>query len=70
MERYEYQFIAVPAQSGLKVKPGDTFEACKDIIQTKAAEGWRLKQVVTPFNEKMGVGGALGYQLIFERLAP
>jgi len=52
------------------VKPGDTFEACKEIIQTKAAEGWRLKQVVTPFNEKMGVGGALGYQLIFERPAP
>lgn len=27
----------------------------------------RLKQVVTPFSEKMGVYGAIGYQIIFEK---
>ena len=29
--------------------------------------GWHLKQVVTPFNGKMGVYGTAGYQIIFEK---
>ncbi len=31
--------------------------------------GWRLKQAVTPFNEKMGVYGTEGYQIIVQHLA-
>lgn len=67
MNRYEYKFVEVPMKSGLKVKPGDTFEECKKIIVSEAENGWRLKQIVTPFNEKIGVYGAFGYQIIFEK---
>lgn len=67
MKKYEYKFIEVPVKSGFKVKAGDTFEACKELIVSEAEHGWRLKQVVTPFNEKMGVYGTLGYEIIFER---
>lgn len=70
MDRYEYDFVEVPVRFGFKMKVGDTFEACKEIIRDRAAEGWRLVQVVTPFNEKLGVYGNLGYQIIFERPAP
>ena len=48
MSKYEYKFVEVPAKSGLKVKPGDTFEKCKEIIVTQAEDGWRLKQILTP----------------------
>ncbi|WP_156563231.1 DUF4177 domain-containing protein [Clostridium paraputrificum] len=46
---------------------GETFEACKDVIIKEAENGWRLKQVVVPFNEKTGVYGTYCYQVIFER---
>lgn len=65
---YLYKFVEVPRKAGLKGKPGDTFEACKEIIVREAAKGWRLKQVVTPYNEKTGVYGALGYQIILEKI--
>jgi len=32
MKKYEYKFIEVPAQNGLKTKVGETFEECKKII--------------------------------------
>lgn len=67
MQKYEYKFVEVKAKRGIKDKSGDTFEECKHIIMTEAENGWRLKQVVTPFNEKMGVNSAIGYQIIFER---
>lgn len=67
MSKYEYKFVEVQGNGGLKVKPGDTFEECKVIIYTEAENGWRLKQIVTPYNEKTGVYGALGYQIIFEK---
>lgn len=67
MKKYEYKFIEVAAKRGLKDKTGDTFEECKAIIIAEAEKGWRLKQVVAPFNEKTGVYGATGYQIIFER---
>lgn len=69
MGNYTYKFVEVPAQRGMKTKPGDTFEACKTIILAEAQQGWRLKQVVMPFNEKVGVYGAMGYQIIFEKEA-
>lgn len=67
MAHYEYKFVEVPRKGGLKAQSGDTFEACKQVIADEAAKGWRLKQVVTPFNEKMGMSVATGYQIIFER---
>lgn len=67
--KYDYKFVEVPAKNGFKVKPGDTFEECKKVILQEAENGWRLKQVVAPFHEKMGVYGIVGYQIIFEKNA-
>lgn len=69
MKRYEYKFAKVPAKSGFKVKPGDTFNECKDIINAEAEKGWQLKQVVVPFSEKTGVYGTSCYEIIFEKEA-
>ncbi len=67
MKQYEYKFVGVKAKRGLKDKRGDTFWECEQIITAEAQNGWRLKQVVTSFDEKMGVYCASGYQIIFER---
>ena len=67
MKQYEYKFIKVPAKSGFKVKAGDTFEECKGIITSEASKGWRLKQIVVPFNERMGIYGTSYYEVIFEK---
>lgn len=67
MKKWEYQFIKVPKKVGFKTQPGDTFEDCKEIICKQAENGWRLKQVVVPLNEKSGVYNAYCYQIIFER---
>ena len=51
-----------------QVKSGDTFEECKQVIKTEAEQGWRLKQVVTPIDEKAGIFvPTIAYQIIFER---
>lgn len=68
MKNYEYKFVEVTMKNGFKAKPGDTFEECKKVILSEAEKGWRLKQIVTPFNEKMGVYGTMGYQIIFEKV--
>lgn len=65
--KYTYKFVGVPSQTGRRVRPGDTFEECKKIIVQEAEQGWRLKQVITPYNEKLGVYCAAGYQIIFEK---
>ncbi|MFQ6861805.1 MAG: DUF4177 domain-containing protein [Beduini sp.] len=72
MKKYEYKFIEVPVVFEKKgiiniVHKGDTFEECKLVINKEAVNGWRLKQVVVPFNEKSGVYGANCYQVIFEK---
>lgn len=72
MKTYEYKFIKVPLVTKKKgiidvANKGETFEACKDVIIKEAQDGWRLKQVVVPFNEKSGVYGADCYQIIFEK---
>ena len=67
MKKYEYKFVEVPKKRGLKIKIGDTFEECKKIINSHSEQGWRLKQIVMPFNEKTGVFTASCYQIIFER---
>ena len=67
MKKYEYKFVEVPKKSGLRVRTGETFEACKKVIQAEAKEGWRLKQVVTPFLENTGAFVTYCYQIIYER---
>lgn len=75
MKKYEYKFVKVSGSPGVKkgifcvAAKGAAFEACKEVILSQAADGWRLKQVVVPFNGKTGVYGARCYQVIFEREA-
>lgn len=52
MKKYEYNFIKVPVKPGFKAHSDDAFNACKEIIIQEAAKGWRLKQILAPFNEK------------------
>lgn len=66
--RYEYKFVEVPLRdNGLKTKRGDAFDKCKEIIVKEATNGWQLKQVVIPANEKTGVSMPFCYQIIFEK---
>lgn len=67
MKKYEYKFVKVKLQTGLKIKAGDTFEECKKVIVKETEQGWQLKQVVIPINEKWGVNSPLCNQIIFER---
>ncbi len=69
MKKYEYKFVEIPRKNGLKVRTGDTFEECRRIITAEAEQGWRLKQIVTPFDEKTGVFIPYCYQIVFEREA-
>lgn len=63
MKKYEYKFVEVERQS----QKGATFKECKSIIEQEAEKGWRLKQVVTEFNEKLGISSAMGYHIILEK---
>lgn len=67
MKKYEYKFVEIPRIGGLKAKSGDTFEECKKTIIFEAEQGWRFKQIVTPFDEKSGVFASKCYQIVFER---
>lgn len=67
MKKYEYKFVEIQRETGLKVKTGDTFEKCKQVISKEAEQGWKLVQVVTPSNEKAGAYAPYCYQIIFER---
>ncbi|GAA0713887.1 hypothetical protein GCM10008904_28690 [Paraclostridium ghonii] len=67
---YEYKFIEVSIKRGFKVKTGDNFEKCKNIIQQEAKSGWRLKQVITPVDENTGISPystSYCYQIVFEK---
>ena len=64
---YEYKFINVPVDKSFKCKREGSFEKCKDIIKEEAKNGWRLKQIVTPINEKSGLTITYAYEIIFER---
>lgn len=66
--KYEYKFVQVPLrENGLKTKVGEGFDRCKEIIDEEASNGWRLKQIVIPANEKTGVSLPYCYQIIFEK---
>lgn len=63
MKKYEYKFVKVPRKKGF----GDTYKEVKRLIAAEAEQGWRLKQVVTPFNEAVNPYFPSCYQIIFER---
>ncbi len=65
MVQYEYKFVALPRSSLLSKQ--DDFEKCKDVIASESKSGWRLKQVVVPYQEKSGAYFAKGYEIIFEK---
>ena len=67
MKQYEYKFVEIKREIGMKVKRGETFEKCKQVITEEAQQGWRLKQIVAPFDEKSSAYYAYAYQIIFER---
>jgi len=68
MRKYEYKFVDIQRKAGVNAKSGDTFEECKQVIKTETEQGWRLKQVVTPFDESKGIfAPTLGYHIIFEK---
>ncbi|MGL5416155.1 MAG: DUF4177 domain-containing protein [Clostridium sp.] len=64
---FEYKFVEVPLKGGFKVKKGDNFQVCKDIINEEARSGWRLKQIVVPPADNTGVYCPYSYQIIFEK---
>lgn len=64
---YEYKFVEIKLKSSLKSKTGDTFEECKNVITEESKNGWRLKQIVMPGNEKTGMYTVACYQIIFEK---
>lgn len=66
MKNYEYKFVEVSSKT-FKAKAGSMYDKCKEIIVEEAENGWRLKQVIVPYNEKVGIYGAAGYQIIFEK---
>lgn len=68
MKKFEYKYVEVAIKISLKTKAGDTFEKCKKIIDEEAENGWRLKQILPTFNEKMSVYMVTGYQIIFEKI--
>lgn len=69
MQKYEYQFIAVPRSMGIKARRGDTFAACEQAIREAAAAGWQLKQIITEFDDKTGMYSPAGYRIVLERPA-
>ena len=38
MKNYEYKFLEVPRKNGMKVKGGETFEECKQVIMKEAEQ--------------------------------
>jgi hypothetical protein len=70
MAQYEYKFVKIPRSPMTKQKDrlkADDFKKCKDVIASEAQNGWRLKQVVVPYQERFGLYIAKGYEIIFER---
>lgn len=63
--QYEYKFVEIPRSKMLDKQ--DDFEQCKNAIVSQAKDGWRLKQVVVPYQEKSGAFFAKGYEIIFEK---
>ncbi|MDO4535202.1 MAG: DUF4177 domain-containing protein [Clostridium perfringens] len=64
---YEYKFIEVPLDKAFRAKIGSSFENCKEIIINESKNGLRLKQIITPVNEKTGIYMPYCYEIIFEK---
>lgn len=66
--KYEYKFVRVEKQSGIKNKSSDGWEnEAKKVIKDEGLQGWRLVQVVLVPLEKSGVNALNYYELIFEK---
>ncbi|MDQ0148648.1 DUF4177 domain-containing protein [Eubacterium multiforme] len=64
---YEYKFVKIPFEHFLNSKKDEGFDRCKKVIVDESKDGWRLKQVFIPANEKTGIFTAYCYEVIFER---
>jgi hypothetical protein len=63
MTRYDYKFVRVELNSGLRIDtPKNDY---RKIIQDHGKEGWRLLQIFAPATS--GTGWASYFELIFER---
>jgi hypothetical protein len=67
MKKYGYKFVKVQNDMTFKSKRDDAFEECKQVIEEHAEQGWRLKQILVPFNEKTYQYEPYCYQIIFEK---
>lgn len=71
MTQFEYKFVQVsrsPKFAKQKERLNcDDFKKCEDIITLEAKNGWRLKQVVVPYQERFGLFAAKGYEIILEK---
>lgn len=65
MLQYQYKFVEIPRSSLLGKH--DDFDKCKEVIVSEAQNGWRLKQVIVPYQEKSGAYFPKGYEIIFEK---
>ena len=69
MKKYEYKFVEVPMVMKKKalIMLGDkrlSLEACKEVINENAIEGWQLKQLLEPKNLDLD---SEFYEVILER---
>ena len=59
---YEYQFVKINLGGIFTSKPSSNY---KEIISSKAKEGWRFVQIFAPATS--GYGSASYFELIFEK---
>ncbi|MFV1448331.1 DUF4177 domain-containing protein [Maribacter sp. HS] len=59
---YEYQFVKINLGGIFTAKPSSNY---KEIISSKAKQGWRFVQIFAPATS--GYGAASYFELIFEK---
>ncbi|MGG5461008.1 DUF4177 domain-containing protein [Clostridium sp. B9] len=64
---YDYKFINVPVERRFRSNRGESFEKCKEIVSEQSKQGWRLKQIVVPVNEKTYADAPFCYEIILEK---
>jgi len=65
MSQYEYKFVEIPRSWIFAFFKHYDFENCKDVIVSEAKKGWKLRQVVVPYRERIFY--PRGYEIIFEK---
>ena len=64
---YSYEFVDVKISNGLKESKDNNIKECEKIIKEKAAEGYRLVQIIPVPNEKWQLYSAQYYKIILEK---